>query len=94
MPTTCAVKGCKNRTTDKTLSFYRFPKLKKNAASDIQNLSEKQRDAWLKSLKRYDIANKNVDVMRICSTHFISGKDLYNLSVKCIFVYIFVLLVL
>lgn len=34
----------------------------------------KQQNAWLKSLRRLDLANKNIDYMRVCSAHFKSGK--------------------
>lgn len=87
MPTVCAVYGCTNKTTNKSVSFYRFPKKKKSAATDLQKLQEDQRNMWLKSLHRVDLKNKQVDAMRICSSHFKSGKDLYNLIVKCVLVF-------
>lgn len=43
MPTICAVFGCVNKTLDKSLSFYRFPKVKVNAASDLRTQILKQR---------------------------------------------------
>jgi len=63
--------------------FTVFPK-KKSAATDLQKLLKDQRNMWLKSLHRLDLENKQVDAMRICSSHFKNGKGLYNLSVKCI----------
>eukprot|EP00102_Acyrthosiphon_pisum_P018937 XP_016656147.1 PREDICTED: uncharacterized protein LOC100160969 isoform X2 [Acyrthosiphon pisum] len=74
MPTVCAVYGCTNKTTNKSVSFFRFPKKKKSAATDLQKLQEDQRNMWLKSLHRVDLKNKQVDAMRICSSHFKSGK--------------------
>ncbi|CAI6375392.1 unnamed protein product [Macrosiphum euphorbiae] len=52
MPTVCAVYGCTNKTTNKNVSFYRFPPKK----------------------KKLDLENKQVDAMRICSSHFKNGK--------------------
>ncbi|XP_015371818.1 PREDICTED: uncharacterized protein LOC107167328 [Diuraphis noxia] len=45
-----------------------------NAASDLKMKMNKQKNAWLKSLRRLDLANKNIDYMRVCSVHFKSGK--------------------
>ncbi|XP_026806978.1 uncharacterized protein LOC113549730 [Rhopalosiphum maidis] len=70
----CAIVGYSNKTTNKNISFYCFPKVKMNAASDLKMKMNKQQNAWLKSLHRLDLPNKNIDYMRVCSAHFKSGK--------------------
>ncbi|XP_055070679.2 uncharacterized protein [Misgurnus anguillicaudatus] len=62
---TCVVAGCRNRRTPgSTLSFYRFPR-------DPQR---KQR--WIAAVNREGwIPNEG---SRLCSTHFISGKQVKN----------------
>ncbi|KAL5245827.1 hypothetical protein ACI65C_013235 [Semiaphis heraclei] len=74
MPTLCAVFACGNKTLDKSLSFYRFPKVKVNAASDLNTQILKQRTAWLNALHRTDVQDSQLKNMRICSVHFKSGK--------------------
>ncbi|KAL4126438.1 hypothetical protein QTP88_010660 [Uroleucon formosanum] len=74
MPTICAVFGCVNKTLDKSLSFYRFPKVKVNAASDLRTQILKQRTAWLNALHRIDVHDSQLKNMRICSVLFKSGK--------------------
>jgi len=73
MPTLCAVFECFNKTTNKNLSFYRFPKVWKNAASDINALLLAQRKSWFNALHRSDVTDKQLDHMRICSLHFKMG---------------------
>lgn len=46
------------------------------------------------TIRRLDLANKQVDAMRTWSFHFKSGKYLNNLSIKLIVEYFFVLLVI
>lgn len=74
MPTLCAVFGCGNKTVDKSLSFYRFPKVKINAASDLKIQMLQQRTEWLKALHRTDVRDSQLQNMRICSVHFKTGK--------------------
>ncbi|XP_068185515.1 uncharacterized protein [Antennarius striatus] len=62
---TCVVAGCRNRRTPGTsLSFYRFPR-------DPQR---KQR--WIAAVNREGWVPN--DGSRLCSTHFISGKQVKN----------------
>lgn len=51
MPIVCVVFGCKNESVDKSLSFYRFPKVKSTACSDLKVNILAQLTAWYKSLK-------------------------------------------
>lgn len=71
MPLLCAVSGCNNKSTNKGLSFYRFPKTKKNAASDINALITQQRESWYSAI---NIVDNMIDSKRICSVHFKTGE--------------------
>ncbi|XP_035460623.2 uncharacterized protein LOC118283071 [Scophthalmus maximus] len=62
---TCVVAGCRNRRTPGTgLSFYRFPR----------DPDRKQR--WIAAVNREGWVPN--DGSRLCSTHFISGKQVKN----------------
>ncbi|XP_068428802.1 uncharacterized protein [Clinocottus analis] len=62
---TCVVSGCRNRRTPgTTLSFYRFPR----------DPERKQR--WIAAVNREGWVPN--DGSRLCSTHFISGKQVKN----------------
>ncbi|XP_029386215.1 uncharacterized protein LOC115061835 [Echeneis naucrates] len=62
---TCVVAGCRNRRTPGTsLSFYRFPR----------DPERKQR--WIAAVNREGWVPN--DGSRLCSTHFISGKQVKN----------------
>uniref|UniRef100_A0A8C1JC12 THAP-type domain-containing protein n=1 Tax=Cyprinus carpio TaxID=7962 RepID=A0A8C1JC12_CYPCA len=76
----CRVSGCTNRTDrEKHLEYYRLPKVIKNQGEECQRLSEERRRLWLAKLNQ-DLRGKNLDNIRICSAHFLSGKksDLYQ----------------
>jgi len=47
MPILCSVYGCINKYNDKNLSFYRFPKVKISACSDLKSKMLAQRTAWI-----------------------------------------------
>ncbi|XP_035250408.1 uncharacterized protein LOC118214513 [Anguilla anguilla] len=62
---TCVVVGCRNRRTPgTTLSFYRFPRDPERKQRWIAAIN---REGWLPN-----------DGSRLCSTHFISGKQVKN----------------
>ncbi|XP_026232673.1 THAP domain-containing protein 11-like [Anabas testudineus] len=62
---TCVVAGCRNRRTPgTTLSFYRFPRDPERKQRWIAAVN---RDGWVPN-----------DGSRLCSTHFISGKQVKN----------------
>uniref|UniRef100_A0A3P9LUP1 THAP domain-containing protein 1 n=1 Tax=Oryzias latipes TaxID=8090 RepID=A0A3P9LUP1_ORYLA len=62
---TCVAVGCHNRKTpDSRLSFYRFPRDK----------DRKQR--WIAAVKR--AVWQSTDASRLCSEHFVSGKQSKN----------------
>lgn len=67
MPFLCAVFGYTYKSTDKRLSIYRFPKSKKNAASDINTLLPQQRESWFNMIHRSAIVDSQSDSIRISS---------------------------
>ncbi|XP_046873681.1 uncharacterized protein LOC124466062 isoform X2 [Hypomesus transpacificus] len=74
----CRVAGCTNRTDrEKHLEYYRLPKVIKNQGEECQRLSEERRRLWLTKLNQ-DLRGKNLDNIRICSAHFLSGKKSDN----------------
>ncbi|XP_030199426.1 uncharacterized protein LOC115533207 [Gadus morhua] len=76
----CRVFGCTNRSDrEKHLEYYRLPKVITNQGEQCQKLSEERRRLWLAKLNQ-DLRGKNLDNVRICSAHFLSGKrsDLYQ----------------
>uniref|UniRef100_A0A8C5CM84 THAP-type domain-containing protein n=1 Tax=Gadus morhua TaxID=8049 RepID=A0A8C5CM84_GADMO len=76
----CPVFGCTNRSDrEKHLEYYRLPKVITNQGEQCQKLSEERRRLWLAKLNQ-DLRGKNLDNVRICSAHFLSGKrsDLYQ----------------
>jgi len=76
----CRVCGCHNRQDrEKHLEFYRLPKIIENQGEKTLKLSEERRRLWLAQLHQ-NLDGKNLDNIRICSAHFVSGKkaDLYK----------------
>ena len=67
----CRVLGCHNR--EKDLHFYRLPYVITNQCEDSHNISADRRRLWLAKLNQ-DFSAKNVDNIRVCSAHFISGN--------------------
>ena len=71
----CRVYGCTNRSDrEKHLEFYRLPKVIKNQGDACQKLSEERRRLWLAKLNQ-DFKGKNLDNVRVCSAHFLSGRS-------------------
>lgn len=70
----CAVINCANRKDrEKDLKFYRLPAVVKNQGDEWEKLCSDIRCLWLAKLNQ-DFTNKNLDNIRICSAHFISGQ--------------------
>ena len=70
----CRVLGCHNRSDrEKDLHFYRLPYVITNQGEDGHNISADRRRLWLAKLNQ-DFSGKNVDNIRVCSAHFISGN--------------------
>lgn len=78
----CAIIGCSNRKDrEKDLNFYRLPAVIKNQGSECEKLSEDRRREWLANINQ-NFENKNLDNVRVCSVHFISGKWVLFLFVR------------
>ncbi|KAG5281621.1 hypothetical protein AALO_G00046890 [Alosa alosa] len=76
----CRVQGCHHRNDrDKHVQFYRLPKVVQCQGEQTLALSEERRQLWLARLKQ-NLHGKNLENVRICSAHFVSGKkaDLYQ----------------
>ncbi|KAL3888493.1 hypothetical protein ACJMK2_000860 [Sinanodonta woodiana] len=76
----CRVVGCHNRSDREThLKYYRLPKVVKNQGEECVKLSEERRRLWLARLQQ-NFDGKNIENIRVCSAHFISGKraELYQ----------------
>ena len=70
----CSAFGCINRKkTNKDLQFHRLPKVIEHASKEKKELSRKRRRLWLASLG-LKLDGKNLDNLRVCSAHFISGQ--------------------
>jgi hypothetical protein len=52
-----------------------------NQGSECRALSDERRRLWIASLQQ-NFAGKNLDNIRICSAHFISGKILFRRKFK------------
>ncbi|KAI7801427.1 putative lateral signaling target protein 2-like protein [Triplophysa rosa] len=76
----CHVLGCTNRSDrEKHLEYYRLPKVITNQGEVCKKLSEERRRLWIAKLYQ-DFQGKNLHNIRVCSSHFVSGKrsDLYK----------------
>ncbi len=71
MPDFCCAYGCSNkRKKGSTLSFYRIP-----FGTSEESLKLRQRR--VAAVKREKWSEKQIDNARICSAHFISGKEIF-----------------
>ena len=73
----CRVLGCHNRyDRGKYLIFFRLPQVITNQGEDGQNISEDRGRICLAKLNQPTriFLEKNVDNIRVCSAHFISGN--------------------
>lgn len=65
----CCAIGCKNRHgQSKEIHFHRIP-------STRTPFEEERRALWLQAINRTDWNEDTIANARICSAHFISGKD-------------------
>ena len=70
----CRVLGCHNRSDRETqLQYYRLPKVIKNQGEECERLSDKRRRLWIARLQQ-NFSGKNLENIRVCSAHFISGN--------------------
>lgn len=69
----CAI----DQECDKEKNFFRIPTINPTAKNSekYKDLTMKRQNAWLNALRRSDIKDKKTAVhVRICSSHFITGK--------------------
>ena len=73
MPCSCCAVGCTNRKSKQPyLTFYRLPG---------RNKPEK-RLKWIQAIKKEQWSEEEINNARVCSAHFISGKQL--LAIYCV----------
>ena len=73
MVNTCCVVGCHSRGgRNEGISFCLIPSIITKQGLKTQELSSKQRNAWLSSFNRKDWNPSKHS--RVCSKHFITGK--------------------
>ena len=73
MVVNCSVFGCNNRKDrNKDLQFHRLPKVAENVSKEKKELLQRRRRLWLANLG-LKLDGKNLDNVRVCSVHFISG---------------------
>lgn len=79
MPYNCAVYNCVNNSKrDKDrFSFYRFPAIVKHQGEQTRLLSAERRQSWINNVARDDdnLTEEKIEHTRVCSNHFISGKN-------------------
>ncbi|XP_052806086.1 uncharacterized protein LOC128235310 [Mya arenaria] len=76
----CSIYGCNHRKDrEKDLQYYRLPAVITNQGAEWEKLTADRRREWLARINQ-DFSTKNLTNVRICSTHFISGKkaDLHD----------------
>lgn len=74
MVVACCVVGCNNRDVKGNgISFFRFPKVNKKYSKSYQEIQLERRKAWIAAINRKYISEENVNTLRVCSFHFISG---------------------
>ncbi|WAR17223.1 hypothetical protein MAR_031817 [Mya arenaria] len=76
----CSIYGCNHRKNrEKDLQYYRLPAVITNQGAEWEKLTADRRREWLARINQ-DFSTKNLTNVRICSTHFISGKkaDLHD----------------
>lgn len=84
MVTSCSVYGCNNKKTGQTFNkaFHRFPpKGSTKVDANVRKLLKKRRKAWLNALQRKDVLDHQLNGMRVCSDHFISGELISKLRI-------------
>jgi THAP domain len=81
----CAVKGCSSRYGNcKGISLFRLPKVILHQGETDRQLTERRRRTFLANIYRSGVSEAAANNMRICSRHFVSGKELNDLHlIKC-----------
>ena len=74
----CAMIGCKNTGGRDKVSFYRLPAVISHQGEKTQELSERRRRTWLSRIGRDDVTAPSYQYIRVCSAHFVKGKQLLH----------------
>ncbi|XP_060592044.1 uncharacterized protein LOC132746808 [Ruditapes philippinarum] len=73
----CSIFGCVNRKDrENDLHYYRIPKVITRQGLECEKLSSDRQRVWLARIGQ-DFTNKNMDNVRVCSAHFVSGEKAY-----------------
>ena len=76
MPVTCIVVGCGSRSNRDLVKFYSIPAITEfKHRQDLNELTRKRREMWLKAIRREDLTEKKIKNERVCSKHFIAGMN-------------------
>ena len=83
MPSSCAIVGCSNKSGRDEKRYFRLPKPSIGDCKATNELLKERRDKWLHRISRSDLDQtlpnaKNLDNIRVCSDHFISGRCLHE----------------
>jgi len=71
----CLIVGCHARSgRDKSTSFFRVPKIRKNSGEIAEELSIERRRKWLAAISRDDLTDQILENDRVCCRHFLSGR--------------------
>jgi len=80
----CAFVGCSKRSdreSDKDVSFYRIPKIRKDRGPREFELGKRRSAGFVAAISRKDLDLNNLGKYRVCSRHFKSGapaSDLFD----------------
>ena len=70
----CSIYGCSNRKErEKDLHFYRLPSIISHQGEETKKLTSDRRREWMAKIGQ-DFNNVNLDNVKVCSEHFVSGK--------------------
>jgi len=79
MPNTCCVYKCTNRASpNSNIAFFRFPEEGLNCSKELRELQRKRREKWFSKIRRENVSLQQMNTLRICSDHFVSGKYINN----------------
>ena len=77
MPSFCAVFNCSNRADkEKEKSYYRFLSIVRNNGEEGLKLSKLRREKWIAQICRKDLTERKLEITRVCSDRFLTGKFL------------------
>ena len=78
----CSIFGCVNRKDrEHDLEFYRLPAITTTQGEKHEELCRLRRRTWLANIGQ-SFENKNENNVRVCSSHFITGKHLDNSKIR------------